>query len=164
MKNLNNPVLKAQMVKTAAILSGLAMATLWGCAVPGSQVADAGDSGEATKEYVHELQTSPELRIPDAPVPAGYAYKPEKSVILEYPGVLAGVLHYEGPDDVAELIAYYRREMPKYEWTLSSMLESDETLMVFDKAGRTCRVGLRSLPGLRSKSVATIYYAPKREG
>lgn len=133
-----------------------------GCSyLPSSDDSTNVSSDYTSQEYIPPLQTSPELRIKDLPVPAGFVYKPDKSMIIEYGEVIAGIIYYEGAVDAAELIGFYRREMPKYDWNLSSMIERNEVKMIFQKEGKICEIVLRAAAGLSKKSVISIYYAPR---
>lgn len=149
------------MILAAAVLTAM---TAVGC-MPGRTMDDESasttSSGGGEVNYLAQLQTAPELRIRDLPIPAGFLYKPDKSMIIEYGAVQAGILVYEGVAEPGELIAYFRREMVKYDWTLVSMIEREDSKMMFQKSGRICELTLRPSPGISKKTLISIYYAPK---
>lgn len=122
---------------------------------------DSMDSSDPSLSYVPEMQTAPELRIKDLPLPNGFNYKPEKSMILEYGNTVAGILLCEGPGDPAEVISFFRREMPKFDWTMSNMIERRETRMIFEKQGKTCELSVYP-SGLSKRTAVYVYYAPKQ--
>jgi len=133
-----------------------------GCAfMPSSEDSNNLSSDYSSQEYAAPLQTSPELRIKDLPIPAGFLYKPDKSMIIEYGNVIAGIINYEGTVDAAELIGFFRREMPKYDWNLTSMIEREDVKMIFQKEGRICEITLKPYSGLAKKTIISVYYAPK---
>ncbi len=121
----------------------------------------ASPASSSEIQYLQPLQTAPELRIRDLPVPAGFLYKPDKSMIIEYGQVTAGILAYEGAIEAGEVIGFYRREMPKFEWTLSSMIEREESRLFFQKEGRICEITIRPGAGLGRRTGIFVYYAPK---
>ncbi|MBL4889086.1 MAG: hypothetical protein JKX97_03565 [Candidatus Lindowbacteria bacterium] len=129
------------------------------CQLPGSKIDDGGL--DLPVDYVEELQVAPELRIRDLPIPAGYVYRAKESMILEYGSVQAGIIKYEGPDDVGSLIEFFRKEMPKYEWNMDNMIEMEDTTMIFNKSTRTCKISIRPSGGLSKKTIVSVYYAPK---
>lgn len=136
---------------------------LAGCTMPGQTMDESELYTESSSEVSHlpSLQTAPELRIRDLPVPSGYEYNPAHSMIIEYGTVQAGILRYEGSANPGELIGFYRREMPKFDWELSSMVERDEVRMYFQKAGMICEITISPASGLKRKSIIHVYYAPK---
>ncbi len=148
-------------------------ASLAACAMPGQREDDdiaTMDSGStppaqvspsAEVSFLPTLQISPELRIKDLPIPAGYLYRTDKSMILEYGQVQAGILLYEGSATAGDLVAFYRREMPKFDWNMMSMIEREDIRIMFEKAGKNCEVMIKSGTSLSKKTVISIYYAPK---
>jgi hypothetical protein len=153
------------MTKKFTSAAGIAAVLLATGCMPGRTVDDDSASTAASSgsevNYLAQLQTAPELRIRDLPIPAGFLYKPDKSMIIEYGSVQAGILVYEGVAEPGELINYFRREMVKYDWTLVSMIEREDSKMMFQKSGRVCELTLRPSSGLSKKTLISIYYAPK---
>ena len=144
-------------------LAMMIMVSAIGCAMPGLQTRSSEETTfDSSMALLQELQVAPELRLKDLPVPAGYVYLPAKSMIVEYGSTQAGILYYEGPDDPADLIAFFRREMPKYGWRMESMIERDVARMLFDRPERTAELTIGSA-GLGRKASITIYYAPKEK-
>lgn len=134
------------------------LASLVACSAPQTQSESSADGGDVN--YLQPLQTSPELRIRDLPVPAGFVYKPDKSVIFEYGPTLAATLLYEGGSTVGDVIAFYRREMEKFEWTTKAVFEREEVKMIFTKEGRYVSVTIRGSSGLARRTSITIDYIP----
>jgi hypothetical protein len=155
---------RSTLSKMMLAVGVLTATTAVGC-MPGRTMDDSSTSTTSSSgtevNYLAQIQTAPELRIRDLPIPAGFLYKPDKSMIIEYGAVQAGILVYEGVAEPGELIGYYRREMVKYDWTLVSMIERDEIKMMFQKTGRICELTLKPSPGISKKTLISIYYAPK---
>lgn len=128
------------------------------CTAPQTQTDPLATGGDVN--YLQPLQTSPELRIRDLPVPAGFTYKADRSVILEYGPTLAATLLYEGSSPIGDVISFYRREMEKFEWTTKAVFEREEVKMIFTKEGRYCAVTLRGSSGLGRRTSITIDYVP----
>lgn len=165
--------MKKNLLFATSFLAALAALTVTACVAPGqredenvttmndgtppSQAAPAPDVS-----FLPSLQVSPELRIKDLPIPAGYILRSDKSMILEYGQVQAGILLYEGSATAADLVAFYRREMPKFDWNMASMIEREDIRMLFEKTGRNCEIMIRPGTSLSKKTAIFIYYAPKQ--
>lgn len=139
-------------------VSAVAVIGLSSCTAP--QTRTDATSGTAEVNYLQPLQTSPELRIRDLPVPAGFLYKAERSVVLEYGPTMAATLLYEGTAPIGDVIAFYRREMEKFEWVTKAVFEREEVKMIFTKEGRYVAVTLRGSSGLARRTSITIDYVP----
>lgn len=148
------PMNRSRFVATLVIP---VLAGLVACTAPQTQT-DTASGGDVN--YLQPLQTSPELRIRDLPVPAGFVYKPDKSVIFEYGPTLAATMLYEGGSTVGDVIAFYRREMEKFEWTTKAVFEREEVKMIFTKEGRYVSVTIRGTAGLARRTSITIDYIP----
>lgn len=147
------------MMKRISI--ALSLATLAACTMPGQEIDDSELYADSTGAHLPSLQTAAELRIRDLPVPGGYVYDPRHSMIIEYGSTQAGMIRYEGSAPVGDLIEFYRREMPKFDWTLSTMIEREEIRMFFQKTGMICEITIRPATTLSRKSIIQVYYAPK---
>jgi hypothetical protein len=79
-------------------------------------------------------------RFEDLPVPATMNLMRSDSYIFEAGGFRAGILVYEGKDDPADLVKYYRENMPQHNWKLVSVFEHEEANMVFQKPGWSCNI------------------------
>lgn len=139
----------------------LAIGLLTSACLPGRRIEDDYTEASVATPYVESLQTSPELRIKDLPIPAGYVYQPARSMIIEFGAVKAGIIVYEGTGPVGDLVAFFRREMPRFDWNLASMIERDEVKMFFEKPGKICEVTIRPATGLARRNVIVIHYTPK---
>jgi hypothetical protein len=144
----------------ALFVALLAFGLLTSACMPGQRVED-DYTGTSSTPYIESLQTAPELRIKDLPIPAGYTYQPARSMIIEYGTVQAGIIAYEGTGPAGDLIAFFRREMPRFDWSLSTMIEREEIKMLFEKQGKICELTIRPSSGLSRRNVVSIYYAPK---
>jgi hypothetical protein len=79
-------------------------------------------------------------RFEDLPVPATMNLIRSDSYIFESGGFRAGILVYEGKDDPAELVKYYRENMPQHNWKLTSVFEHEQANLVFQKPGWNCNI------------------------
>lgn len=140
------------------VVAAFALLVPTACTAP--QTQDSSTTATADANYLQPLQTSPELRIRDLPVPVGFQYRPEKSMIVEYGATLAATLVYDGNSPIGDVIAFYRREMEKMEWTSKAIFEREDVKMIYTKEGRYCAVTLRTASGLSKRTTITIDYVP----
>ena len=146
--------------RTITLTAVLAAAALVSACLPNQQVKD-DYTLSGLSPYVESFQIAPELRIKDLPIPAGFTYRADRSMIIEYGAVQAGIIVYEGTGSAGDLIAFFRREMPRFDWNLLTMIERDDIKMFFEKPGKICEMTIRPASGLMRKSTVTIHYAPK---
>jgi len=81
-------------------------------------------------------------RFEDLPVPATVNLVRSESYIFEAGNLRAAILVYEGKDDPADLVKYYRENMPQHNWKLVSVFEHEEATLTFQKPGWNCRISI----------------------
>lgn len=117
-------------VLVVAILFLLSL-SLWGC---------------MPKAYTSEPSTPlpPPLayRFEDLPVPSTMNLIRAESYIFEGGGLRAAIMIYEGKDDPAELVKFYRDNMPQHNWKLLSVFEHEEANLTFQKPGWNCTLSV----------------------
>ncbi|MFH0871737.1 MAG: hypothetical protein V1878_04495 [bacterium] len=118
-------------VFVALFLMGLA---LWGC-MPGAYTS-------APPVEAPALPPPPAYRFEDLPVPATMNLVRGESYIFEAGGVRAAIMIYEGKDDPADLVKYYRENMPQHNWKLVSVFEHEEANLTFQKPGWNCTLSI----------------------
>ena len=79
-------------------------------------------------------------RFEDLPVPATMNLIRADSYLFESGASRAGILVYEGKEDPADLVKYYRENMPQHNWKLTSVFEHEEANLVFRKPGWNCNI------------------------
>lgn len=80
---------------------------------------------------------------PDVPVPASMARDREHSFQLEAPAVGSVVNVYRGGTLAVEALAdHFVQQMPGLGWRLVSRFQGESTILVFEKEGRLCLLGI----------------------
>jgi len=80
---------------------------------------------------------------PDVPVPASMARDREHSFGLETPAVGSAVNVYRGGTlAVEELADHFVQRMPDLGWRFVSRFQGEATILIFEKAGRLCLLGV----------------------
>lgn len=108
------------------LLIGMA---LWGCMPKTYSAAPPG--GEAGPPP----PPPPTYRFEDVPVPSTMNLVRTESYIFEAGGLRAAIMVYEGKDDPAELVKFYRENMPQHNWKLISVFEHEEANLTYRKPG-----------------------------
>lgn len=119
--------------------------------------ADAAPAGPS-------LVTATTLRFQDLPVPGSFDYQADRSFIFENADLRAGQMVYEGDATQAQLAAYYREEMARFDWRLVSSLERDFVRLSFEKPSATSEVLIEPAGRLTRRVRATLIYVPRRAG
>ncbi|HEY7676298.1 MAG TPA: hypothetical protein VIG69_04460 [Candidatus Methylomirabilis sp.] len=116
------------MLKRGRILGALALAvSLTACRGP----EVGGGVGAQFDDY------------PDVPVPASMARDREHSLRLETPAVGSVVNVYRGGTLTADALAeHFVKQMPDLGWRLVSRFQGESAILVYEKAGRLCLLGI----------------------
>jgi hypothetical protein len=88
------------------------------------------------------LPPPPAYRFEDLPVPSTMNLVRAESYIFEGGGLRAAIMAYEGKDDPAELVKFYRENMPQFSWQLVSVFEHEEATLNFRKPGWNCTINI----------------------
>jgi len=100
------------------------------------------------------------LKFSDVPIPVGFQIIQGETYIFESAGVRVGVLKYRGKANIEQITAFYKEQMPMYNWHLLNMVEYGDRLLNFDRDAETCIVNL-SPRG--SATIITISVGPKSQ-
>jgi hypothetical protein len=80
---------------------------------------------------------------PDVPVPASMTRDPEQSLRLETPALGSVVNVYRGGGLAADALAdHFVKQMPDLGWRLVSRFQGESTILVYEKGGRLCLLGI----------------------
>ena len=104
------------------------------------------------------LEPSEVLRFSDVPFPSGFRIISDKSFILESGGVRAGILRYTGNANAEQVVAFYKKQMPIYNWALLNVLEFGDKMLNFEREKESCVVTIKSAG---SRVEIAISLAPK---
>ncbi len=91
---------------------------------------------------------------PDVPVPAGMARDGEHSLRLQTPVIGSAVNVYRGGALTVEALAdHFVQQMPPLGWRLVSRFERQDTILIFEKNGTLCFLGIGNDRGSPTLSV-----------
>ncbi len=106
------------------------------------------------------LEPQANLKVSDAPVPAGFKLIPQESYAFEAAGVRVSLLKYQGKANIDQVVSCYREQMAMYNWNLLNVVEYGQRLLNFDRETETCIV---SLMPKGSSVIITISIGPKAQ-
>ncbi len=106
------------------------------------------------------LEPQANLKVSDAPVPAGFKLIPQESYSFEAAGVRVSLLKYQGKANIDQVVSFYREQMAMYNWNLLNVVEYGQRLLNFDRETETCIV---SLTPKGSSVIITISIGPKAQ-
>ena len=93
------------------------------------------------------IKTAPPVQMvdefDDIQVPAELSRNDEQSSVYEAPGLVFGVIVYEGYVKPAGISKFFRAEMPKYDWQfINAFSEGEHYTLTFLKANRSCTISI----------------------
>ena len=118
-----------------AILVILFSVSLIGCATWPPQKKSAQEPKVKAPLVVAE-----DLKFDDVPSPNGFKLAPKESFVFKNDYTRVGLLKYAGRPTAAEVIGFYRRNMPLYGWELVNVVEYKKTIMNYEKGDETAIV------------------------
>lgn len=107
------------------------------------------------------LEPQAMLRFVDVPVPVGFKLLANDSFAFESSGVRIGVLKYQGKANPDQVVAFYKEQMPMYNWNLLNIIEYGNRMLNFDRDTETCIVNL--LPKSNNAVIFTVSVGPKSQ-
>lgn len=108
--------------------------------IAGQSQPRAADPNSATAQAA-PAPTNMIEEFNDIPIPAELDRNDELSSIYEAPGVIVGVVVYEGFYKGGSIAKFFRSEMPKQEWQfLNAFNEGKRYTLAFLKANRSCMI------------------------
>ncbi|MFQ5912406.1 MAG: hypothetical protein ACE5JS_04420 [Nitrospinota bacterium] len=98
----------------------------------------------AIRQESKEDPSAPQYRFEDVPVHPGLKMDQKKTFIFETQSLKAGILVYYGNESIAEVVDFFKVEMPKHAWRLINAIEARGTASLnFDKEGWQALVRVR---------------------
>lgn len=81
-------------------------------------------------------------KFQDVPVPAKFKFMEQDSYTFENSGLRVGVLKYRGKADPAQVVNFYKEQMPMYNWNMLNVVEYGQRLLNFDRENETCIISI----------------------
>lgn len=80
--------------------------------------------------------------FPDVPIPADFKKDPKASFLVETQAFRTGILTYRGKGkaETAELVEFFKENLPPRGWKLLANFQGPRTVMVFLKEQQTCLI------------------------
>ena len=104
------------------------------------------------------LAVSAVLKFDDVPIPAKFTLRAEQSFAFQNEDVRVGMLRYAGHADSQQVVAFFREQMPVFQWTLANAIEAEPSVLNFEKAGQSCIILVHRRGG---RTELAIDVAPK---
>lgn len=129
---------------TRILLLTITLLALAACGAISKPAAGKAQPHAADRDGATAQATSPVNMIEefeDIPVPSELSRNDELSSIYEAPGVIVGVVVYEGFYKGGSIAKFFRSEMPKQQWQfLNAFSEGKRYTLAFLKANRSCMI------------------------
>lgn len=129
---------------TKLIIPAFTLLALTSCAVINKPAAGQSQPRPSNPNSATAQASAPVNMVEefdDIPVPPELDRNDELSSVYEAPGVIVGVVVYEGFYKGGSIAKFFRSEMPKQEWQfLNAFSEGKRYTIAFLKANRSCMI------------------------
>jgi hypothetical protein len=130
---------------TGTLLIGLAL-SISACGLMPKQEADKTDKPVKSEQGEPIKASAPVQMVDefdDIQVPAELSRNDEQSSVYEAPGLVFGVIVYEGYVKPMGISKFFRTTMPTYEWQfINAFSEGKHYTLTFIKANRSCTISI----------------------
>ena len=109
---------------------------------------------------IPSLEVAMSLKFQDVPIPAGFKSVPSESFSFQNESMRVGIMKFVGRANADKLVAFYKEQMPLYNWRFLNMLEYNMRVLNFDRSDQSCIIGINQS---KLNTVITITVAPKAE-
>ncbi|HAH21505.1 MAG: hypothetical protein A2Y00_03465 [Omnitrophica WOR_2 bacterium GWF2_43_52] len=107
------------------------------------------------------LEPAALLKFQDIPIPSGFAFSPDESYAFQSTNFRAGIITYKGRATGDQVVAFFKEQMPMYNWHLLNIVEHSLRMLSFEKEQETCVI---TVDEKGNKSKITLSIAPKSQG
>jgi hypothetical protein len=107
------------------------------------------------------LNIAPILRFEDIPVPVGFKIIRDRSFTFQNDFTRVGLLRYTGRIPIDKVVAFYKEQMPIYNWNLANLVEYGKKILNFEKGNQSCIITIEPLV---TTTFLTIALSPKGKG
>lgn len=104
------------------------------------------------------LDVAAMLRLNDVPVPAGFKVLNTESFAFQNDVTRVALLKYTGSKTADQVVAFYKQQMPMYNWSPINIIEYERRMLNYEKSSESCIV---TIEGKGRKSILTIAISPK---
>ncbi len=105
-----------------------------------STATTAANPAEPVEDLPSGVPISPESRIPDIPVPAGFNFDRDHSFVFQNSRMDVGRMQYIGKAPVEDIAQFYLDEMTQRNWDLLNVTEHGTIMLFFEKPDKSCQV------------------------
>ena len=131
----------------------LLFAILSGCTtMSGSQSYGSGST------VAGSLDVASLLRFNDIPVPSGFKILDTESFAFQNDLTRVALLKYIGSRNADLSVAFYKEQMPLYNWNTINIIEYERRILNYEKDSESCIV---TIEAKGRKSIVTIAISPK---
>ena len=100
------------------------------------------------------LKMASNLKFEDIPVPHGFKIDQHNSFAFQTGSTRLGVLKYKGNAAADRIVAFYKEQMPVYNWDLINIIEYGRRMLTFERAQEICIITIEPTRGRVSLVIA----------
>jgi len=114
--------------------------------------------GERETSIEKSLDVAAILRFDDVPVPFGFRTLETQSFAFQNDATRVALLKYLGSRSSDQIVAFYKQQMPMYNWSPINIIEYDRRVLNYEKNSESCIVTVEKHG---RKNIVTIAISPK---
>ena len=104
------------------------------------------------------LKVASNLKFEDIPVPHGFKIDQYDSFSFQTGSTRLGVLKYKGRATADRVVAFYKEQMPVYNWNLINIIEYGRRMLTFERAQEICII---TIEPTRGKTTLFVSVSPR---
>ena len=126
-----------RLMLAGGLLAGCTAMQLPKPAAPAAADTSTDASGKAVVQPVRVIE-----EFGDIPIPPRLKRNDEQSFVYEAPGVVIGVVIYEGFFKGRSIAQFFRNEMPNYGWRFLNAFSDRRYVLSYLKDNRSCQISI----------------------
>ena len=123
-------------------------------------VATSGRGTASDPTQVPALEPAALLKFSDVPTPAVFRFVPDGSYAFQNKNFRIGMLKYTGKANADQTLAFFKEQMPMYNWNTVNIIEYGSRVLSFEKGGESCVI---TITEKGSKIEITLSITPKSQ-
>ncbi len=104
------------------------------------------------------LKVASNLKFEDIPVPHGFKIDQYGSFAFQTGSTRLGVLKYKGRAAADRVVAFYKEQMPVYNWNLINIIEYGRRMLTFEREQEICII---TIEPTRGKTTLFVSVSPR---
>jgi hypothetical protein len=135
-----------------------------GCAGFNKKKDEKTDNTVARSVDAEDPYAAEKLKFDDIPIPEKFVINLKESFVFRNDYTRVGIVKYEGPGDINTITAFFKKQMPLFNWELINSIEYRKSIISFLKQSQSCVIIVEQLGAFGGSVTFTIASGPRNNG